>query len=316
MQRLRSFAARLLPSWALDHLRKKRRRHRSLALIQATMREYPSHVFRALDIGARFGIDRDSIFRRIRNHSGMFLVGIEPDKVEAERLMTGIDGPYAQILQVAVGDKVGTRTLYLTKHPGCSSILPPAPGAVDAFACRDFFAVTSTTQIELTTIDALFADKAPFDFVKIDVQGAEYEVLTGGCQTFSVATGINLEAQLTPLYSDQALFPAIHDRMSSMGFHLINLEPRDSIYDGEVVEVECGYIRQLSPEPTITELLNHLLFACLYDNIAYAQLLLRQGGPAAFGHDAASRIAHAARLSMATAATPAEWLRGISAPSS
>ena len=126
----------------------------------------------------------------------------------------------------------------------------------------------------------------------------------GGEGLFRSAVGVNLEAQFTPLYAGQLLFPDIHARMLRLGFRLLHLTGRDGIYDGEVVEAECGYVRPLPAAPTRADLVNRLLFCCMYDNLSYCQLLLRQAGAAVLGRAAAGRLARAGGVSLAPAATP------------
>ncbi len=298
MSLLVSLAKKSLPSWAASYWLRKRSKRRTSALIASLAREFPEHRLRVLDIGARFGIDENSVLRRIREYPGLYLVGIEPDKAEADRLSAGVNGPYAKVLPVAVGRKVESRTLYLTRHAGCSSILRPADRSLSAYSGRDCFDVVGTMPIETTTVDELFPEDEAFDIVKIDVQGVEDEVLEGGSRIIGNAIGITLEAQTTEVYEGQALFPKIHERLLKLGFRLIQLAGGVGLYDGEVVEVDCGYIRQLPSSPCRDELVNRLLFACLYDNAAYCQLLLREGGVAAFGSATALRIAHAAGISL------------------
>lgn len=180
MSSLKALIVRFLPDGLGQFARLVSRRRRTTSLLLTLARETPGHRVRALDVGARGGIDAESIFRRVRDYPGLHLIGIEPDPAEAARLRSGADGPYAEVLPVAVGSATETRTLFLTRHPGCASLRSPLPEAVAPYISRDFFAVTGTSSVETTTLDRLFAGAEPFDLIKLDVQGVEDEVLEGG----------------------------------------------------------------------------------------------------------------------------------------
>jgi FkbM family methyltransferase len=69
-----------------------------------------------------------------------------------------------------------------------------------------------TEEIELRTIDDTFQEVTNFDLIKLDTQGSELDILTGGPKLAKKAKGILMEVSLTvynegaPLYKDVVKF--------------------------------------------------------------------------------------------------------------
>jgi FkbM family methyltransferase len=81
------------------------------------------------------------------------------------------------------------------------------------------------TEIECVTLDSVIENlKVPysFDFLKIDAQGAEYEILLGA-QDFlrNSCIGLHLELFNMPLYKGIKLLPEVSEFLSRQGFELV-----------------------------------------------------------------------------------------------
>ena len=141
---------------------------------------HPIPTIQIMDIGAMaVGQERyDSLVR-----SGLAQVtGVEPNAAECARLL-GRKGPY-QYLPVFLGN--GARaTFHVTRYPGCSSLLKPNPDLIDKFmtiGCADpggNFHVQRTEAVETVRLDDLGPDIS-VDYLKIDVQGYELEIMRHG----------------------------------------------------------------------------------------------------------------------------------------
>jgi FkbM family methyltransferase len=274
---------KLLPQFLYERIRARERRMRSAAarldaFIAVLNRQYADVPVRVLDVGARLGLG-DFGYGRLKSLAGLELDGIEPDPAEARRLETtaGV-GRYRRVYPVAVADRPGSAVLHVTRLKGCSSIREPLVDATRGYESSRWFEKVGETEVELTTLDLLFPERT-FDFVKVDVQGVEYEVLQGGLGVASRATGLTVELQFTACYRGQRLFPEVHRLITDLGFQLIMLHGESEIFGGQVVEANCAYVRRSAELRTRDDLLRGLLFALMAGNVRYFATLLREHGP-------------------------------------
>jgi FkbM family methyltransferase len=77
---------------------------------------------------------------------------------------------------------------------------------------------------EMTTLDALMDQlKLTPDFIKLDVQGAELQVLSGGAKSLHGALAVLMECSLIELQSGQPLLADIIDFMKAHGYQLYDI---------------------------------------------------------------------------------------------
>jgi FkbM family methyltransferase len=197
------------------------------------MAQKNKYTINILDVGARAGINSilpnwvpTRAMRCYVEHIRFF--GIEPDPEEAERLET--QGNYEKVFKLALSDVHGERTLYVTREPDKSSILEP-----DLEVIKDWFTesissyeVVKRIAVHTTTIDKLFEDSGIiFDWVKIDTQGSEYEVLQGANKTLNDTTVILTELSAVKQYINQKTTVEFISEINKIGFDilLVNYKP-------------------------------------------------------------------------------------------
>ncbi|MES2266949.1 MAG: FkbM family methyltransferase [Bacteroidota bacterium] len=194
-----------------------------------------------VDIGASYGLPVK--WERFAADPLLRLIMIEPDKAQADEL--GLRYPQAEILQVGLGDKHERRNIHLTASQSCSSVLEPNLDVLRRLNLEKWFTVLGQVSTDLLRFDEVYAEKnlpAP-DFIKIDVQGFEYEVLKGFGSLLDKILCIELETHLLELYKGQKLFNDIHTLLYSHGFYLRHLEQTGN-FNKEAIEFNAYFVRQ------------------------------------------------------------------------
>jgi FkbM family methyltransferase len=121
----------------------------------------------------------------------------------------------AEIFPYAVSDTDGKSTFYLTDNSYCSSLLKPEENTG-----KDYAGNYTEQQVELKRLDSIFAQRELKKeiLIKIDVQGAEESVLSGGKNTLCKAKIVIIEISFEPLYQHQPDFSTIYQFMKECGF--------------------------------------------------------------------------------------------------
>lgn len=180
----------------------------------------PDRPFTLADVGCRWGAsDRWREFAQ-----PVHIVGFDADEAECERLNANA-APTTRYVPIALGAEAGEATLYLTQEPGCSSLYEPDPEVLAKHPILDaVMRPVGTTQVELTTLDAWAAENdTTFDAAKLDVQGAELDVLKGAETQLQHLVMLEVEVELNPLYRGQPLFGDVDRFLRARGFELWRL---------------------------------------------------------------------------------------------
>ena len=141
------------------------------------------HRMLGVDIGAAYGLPPH--WRTF--HGSVKFYAFEPHPETQKQLQelyaqSGHPEMYV-VVPVALSGTGGTRTLYLTNDPANSSLLP-----VDVERFSDYFTTESKhffpcreTKIDTRTLTDVFdeLEEPAIDLMKLDIQGAELEVLQG-----------------------------------------------------------------------------------------------------------------------------------------
>ena len=159
-----------------------------------------------LDIGARFGVGLPWISAKSENLNVML---VEPDSEEAATLNKNHQG---DVLPYALWSSETELVLNINKSAGTSSIYEPNNSFLSQFEDMGRFEAKSKVKLKTKTIDGLIntGELTDLDFMKIDVQGAELEILKGGSNYLkNNLVGLEVEVEFSPIYQDQPLFSEV-----------------------------------------------------------------------------------------------------------
>ena len=176
----------------------------------------------AVDVGSRDGV-RES-WRALGPNA--VLVGFDPDPQECARLNARAAGPAEERYEpFALGAKSGPATLNVTRDPQSSSLYEPSAAAIGRHPELWRHEPLRTEEIVLTTLDDWARDSgiAALDALKVDVQGAELDVLRGGEGVLAGARIVEAEVEFQELYGGQPLFCEVSAHLRAAGFVLWRL---------------------------------------------------------------------------------------------
>jgi FkbM family methyltransferase len=178
--------------------------------------------FTLIDIGASGGMHR----RWARLGDMLTVVGFEPDEKEYVKLQQRDDRVW---FKTALAGQQGKRVLHVTKAQTNTSFLLPNRSLLDQLQWSPNDSVMghdiiADVEVECDAIDNILESrKIRPDYVKIDTQGSELEILSGGQRLVEDTIMAEIEVEFAPVYEDQPLFADVDAFMRARGFILQDL---------------------------------------------------------------------------------------------
>jgi FkbM family methyltransferase len=147
--------------------------------------------------------------------------------------------------QGAIGAYDGKITINISKNLVSSSILPIKDTHLIAAPSSEYISSEIVLMYMLDSISEQYLKEDSRLFIKIDVQGSEWNVLDGAKNTILKARGIICELSLVPLYNNQRLWREIVDRLDAEGFMLWALQRglTDKI-TGQTLQMDGIFLRR------------------------------------------------------------------------
>ena len=166
----------------------------------------------------------------------------EPDPAEASSLRQSYRS--AIVIEGALGDTTRASELNITRDSGRSSLrLPDLEQLGGRYVSLDDYEVVSRVPITVTRLDEL-RDRFPMpDFIKIDTQGSDLDVLKGAGDLLRSLLCIEIEVQLVTQYKGQALFHEIYDYLQCRDFGLVAFRPNGLPDRGGIIEGNAFFVR-------------------------------------------------------------------------
>ncbi len=175
-----------------------------------------------LDIGSRGGPQKITEgFSKI-----IHFVICEADSDEVKNLQSTFAECNFSIINNAISDIEATRTLYLTASRGASSLLKPTGNAIGLFGGNernlDRFKIEHEVQIRTKPLSVSVPPEIKnIDILKVDVQGMEFEVLSGmgELRPFLICA----ECSTVEMYSGQKTLFSVGLMLEKLGYMPVKL---------------------------------------------------------------------------------------------
>lgn len=214
-----------------------------------------------VDVGAEPLDFESDIYEALLNDGRCEVIGFDPftdPSVSAVREAplagSGSTGPRSKrILPYFIGD--GTRRVFhVNRFSPTSSLF-----SLNIALARQFLHLTEmcetvrTLQVETRRLDDI-PEIERCDFLKVDVQGGDYDVVANAIRILERTIFVHIEAEFAPLYNGQPLFVDIDQFMRSQGFELIDLVKLgwnnyralpSTIFKSRLLWSDCIYMKEV-----------------------------------------------------------------------
>ena len=193
-----------------------------------------------LDVGAQGGFNSDEFFpKKYNKYFNSILV---------EPLMNALkDEQQKNIIKKGLWSSKGARKIYiLNKRPQSSSMYEPDKKALSIydFKEKDFhlFDVGNTEMVECDRLDSCLKDLNidNLDYLKIDTQGAEFEILKGLGSYKPLM--IKCEVQVFPMYKKEPDWTEVTDTLYKLGYMISDWKEIGSHATKTPVEMDMVFI--------------------------------------------------------------------------
>lgn len=174
-----------------------------------------------VDAGCRWGFAN----KFTGNQNRFRIYGFDPAHEECQRLARQYEGKAVSLFPVGLAGSSGKRTLYVTQEPACSSLLLPDPKLTEIYPALHCARHVSSIEVETITLDEWARNNSVhvIDYIKLDTQGTELEILKGGINALKNVRSIEIEVEFNPIYLGQPIFSDVDLFLRNEGFVLWKL---------------------------------------------------------------------------------------------
>lgn len=168
-----------------------------------------------IDVGAFDLVSHPPPYAALVRAGRARLVGFEPYPQGVTQLMLKY-GPPHRFLPLFIGAG-GPAKFYATNRAWTGSLYAPNEPLLKTFGLHGETTVQGIHDVTTMRLDDV-TDIDDADFLKIDVQGGELDVLKGADTTLAKIVMVQTEAEFVPLYRDVPLFAEIDMYLRGRGF--------------------------------------------------------------------------------------------------
>lgn len=208
----------------------------------------PSRLTSIVDIGSN-PVDGSPPYARMLDEGMCTVTGIDPQGEAPEH-------PNVKTLRYIVGD--GTKqTFHACTMQGMSSLLRISKARASLFPnMLEWGTPAETRNVQTTRLDDIPGIDA-MDFLKMDVQGSELDILSYSREKLSKCVAVMTEMSFVPLYAGQAAFGRMDTELRHLGFMphcfveaklwpLATQSPIPNLAPNQLLECDMLYVRDIT----------------------------------------------------------------------
>ena len=202
-------------------------------------------------------------------------VGVEPEKVEADRLVRS--GEYEKVYAKGVAGYTGDAVLHVLEPEASSSIKELDLEFVE-FCCfqhRCRVVTGKKIPIKVETLDDIFGKGTQFDFIRVDIYGVEWDVLNSMSDGwFENCVGFCIECRQVPLFKGERLSRDIEELLSQKGFLVLKRVTGRDDYPNSL-ESDLVFVKDVRTINSVDLALKHCLLGVMIGEYSYVRYILR-----------------------------------------
>lgn len=173
-----------------------------------------------VDVGAQMLTSEDHVYAPLLAAGNCRVIGFEPLEDAADKRAAAEPG--VTMLNHFIG-KGGPASFQINHFDPTSSLLEPNLDYLRQFyALADMCRPVKRLQVETTRLDDI-PEVDGCDYLKIDVQGGELDVLRGAERLLDTVLFVHTEVEFEPVYVNQPLFSDMDRFLRERGFELLDL---------------------------------------------------------------------------------------------
>jgi len=180
----------------------------------------------AIDVGTRGGLIQFGVLEPFVN-----IMGFEADEEEAiiqqKANLKKRNFKTCEIVPYALwSSKTDVKEFYICNYLPNSSLLKPNIECARKFGLAKQFSIASTKKVKCITLESMIKNKkiSPPDYIKIDAQGGDFEILKGLGTYINNLLLARLELLFVPLYYNSPTINDIDHFMHAKQFRLLHIQ--------------------------------------------------------------------------------------------
>lgn len=204
-----------------------------------TSRAFANKPLVVADVGARRGFE---------SHWSVYgdqarLIGFEADAEECERLNRQVASSGNRFFPVALHQSKGKRPFYIAAQASSSGFYPVNMKFVQRLTDEVNLSIIKTTEMDTIDFDSFASENniGHIDFIKLDTEGCELDILKGASKVLENVIGLSIEVEFLQLHEGQPVFDDVEAFLRPLGFIL---------YDLAVYRHNRKALPDLTPSPT------------------------------------------------------------------